>query len=70
MVKKDKDFTLQLSPEEASVLLALLDHVGGSPTHSRRGLADNVSRRLRALGAVSRGQDIRGVFYFVEKDHA
>lgn len=51
---------LTLTEEEAAALGAVLTHVGGSPTVSRRGLVQKVLRALDALGVDCRDRDLRG----------
>lgn len=58
--------TLTITEEEASALAAVLMHVAGSPTESRRGLTHKVLRALEAVGVDSSDDDLRGDARFSE----
>lgn len=63
------EYQLDLTNEEAQVLRDILMFVGGSPTESRRGLADTIASALqRAAGSAyesnSKYIDIQGGISF------
>lgn len=47
--------TLELSSEEASLLLYICNNIGGSPTESPRDLVDNIAGALTSAGVVAAG---------------
>lgn len=65
---EEKQISLVLSPEEANALKGLLDHVGGSPTRSRRGLTDGIYDALSAVGVHDLGSDAKGSVIFDETE--
>lgn len=66
-----ESYTLELSPEEAAVLQAVCDRIGGDPGNTRRGLMDSISRALKSVGIEyeDNKRDIdesNGRIYFLE----
>ncbi len=53
-------FDLNLSEEEASVLLLIMDSVGGDPVHSLRRHTDAIGRALRSASVKSASQESFG----------
>lgn len=47
------DVTLTLSGPEARTLFGILNRVGGSPSDSPRGYADQIARALRDAGIIT-----------------
>lgn len=52
---------LELTQAEAEALEVVLNHVGGSPTGSRRGLMDNISDALIGAGIEDTSGEDDGV---------
>jgi hypothetical protein len=63
-------YTLVLSQEEASTLLALTEKIGGSPTASRRKHTDAIRFALLSTGLTANISDLldryKGTLYFEE----
>lgn len=74
VVVSPEAFVLHLSREEADVLRAILNRIGGDPKTTRRGIADRVNDALRDVGLRCRtARDIcekNGRIYFVETQDA
>jgi hypothetical protein len=61
---QDFDIVITLGRYEASVLLKVLNNVGGDPHHSPRVVTDELKKRLENLGVYPVGVEMTGGSHF------
>lgn len=70
MAKATPQFNLALTQDEAQTLVAILYHIGGDPTFTRRKFADSVRNALEAAGVSHCESDIslveRSIYFLLQ----
>lgn len=66
LAKANKTVTLFLDTKEASMLLHICHCIGGLPKSTRRGLTDNISCALLAIGIKPLKNNYSGSLEFTE----